>query len=187
MQFSSILVMNNMWSQDLFYKAYNFASVVHNGQNVPGTDLPYIVHVSLVCGELMAVVDKDDMDSNLIIQCGALHDVMEDTEVTYQDIANEFGEVVANGVEALTKNPSLEKSIQIRESIQRILKQPKEIWMVKLADRITNLNPPPSFWTTEKKTLYLEDSKFIYSKLKSANKTLSERLLSKIHEYKHYI
>jgi len=58
--------------------------------------------------------------------------------------------------------------------------------MVKLADRITNLAPPPAFWTREKCQHYLEDALIIHDTLKDASATLGKRLLEKIKEYRQY-
>lgn len=97
-------------------------------------------------------------DSNLAIQCAILHDVIEDTEFTYQDIKIEFGENVANGVLALTKEKSiLLKDQQMKDSLKRIKHQPYEIWIVKMADRISNLYHPPFYWKKEKMVLYKEE------------------------------
>ena len=57
----------------------------------------------------------------------------------------------------------LPKDQQIIDSLSRIKKLPIEVWAVKLADRITNLQPPPSYWTTEKRKKYLDQAKLIGS------------------------
>jgi len=178
--------MNTFWTQDLFLKAFNLAASAHNGQKIPGSELPYIIHIASVCSELMAVMDIH-VNGDLIMQCGALHDTIEDTDITYETILTEFGKDVADGVKALSKNYSLEKSIQIEDSIIRILQQPKEIWMVKMADRIANLSPPPVFWSSEKRKIYFEQSFLLHSKLKEANLTLADRLKTKIEQYKWYL
>jgi (p)ppGpp synthase/HD superfamily hydrolase len=55
--------------------------------------------------------------------------------------------------------------------------------MVKLADRISNLGPPPSDWDQEKISKYKEEAKLIYDNLKDANKFLADRLKQKIDNY----
>ena len=50
--------MKTRWSPDIFYKAFKYAAIAHNGQTVPGTDLPYITHITGVCAELMAVITE---------------------------------------------------------------------------------------------------------------------------------
>jgi len=178
--------MKTLWSPDLFYTAFKYAASAHNGQTVPGTDLPYITHITGVCAELMAVVTAKD-DGDLIIQCGALHDTIEDTKTTYEELEQEFGKAIAEGVQSLSKNPELHKSLRMEDSLSRIVKQPHEIWMVKMADRIINLNPPPESWTAQKRRNYLNESMIIYEALKEANVKLADRLKQKIIDYENYL
>ncbi len=170
------------WSQDKFIKAFNFAAHAHQGKLLPGSSLPYLTHVSLVCMEVMALQSVEPMqDPDLALQCAALHDVVEDTQITLDKIREDFGVEVANGVAALTKK---ELPNAMEDSLCRIQMQPEAIWIVKLADRITNLQPPPSFWTEERKKEYLDESLVILDKLKKASLYLAERLNSKIDAYR---
>lgn len=178
--------MTNNWSQDTYIKAYRFAALAHQGQKVTGTEIPYIQHLSFVSMEVIAALNMEkDHDGNLAVQCAILHDTIEDTATTFEQIKSEFGLPVANGVLALTKSESLPKDIQISDSLQRIKVQPQEIWMVKLADRISNLLPPPHHWTQDKITRYREDAILIYETLKDASPFLASRLASKIEGYNH--
>ena len=88
---------------------------------------------------------------------------------------------------ALAKDETIEKQHQISDSLRRIKLYSKEIWMVKLADRITNLQPPPSYWTTKKRKRYLDQAKLILNELKSGSDFLSNRLNEKIQAYQSYI
>lgn len=130
------------WNQDLYIDAWNFASKAHMGQKVPETELPYINHIGNVAMEIMSAIAErcGTFDADLAVQCALLHDVVEDTETTYPQLKERFGLQVADGVLALTKNPDLStKAEKMTDSLDRILKQPGEIRMVKMADRITNL------------------------------------------------
>jgi len=69
------------------------------------------------------------------------------------------------------------------DSLSRIKEQPREIWMVKLADRITNLQPPPGHWSAEKIERYREEGKKILKELGNACFFLKERLEKKIKAY----
>ncbi|PLB85229.1 hypothetical protein C0T31_12025, partial [Dysgonamonadaceae bacterium] len=71
--------------------------------------------------------------------------------------------------------------------ISRIKQCKKEVWAVKLADRITNLQPPPSHWNKLKKTGYLLEANYILKELQGANEYLENRLAEKIVEYQDYI
>jgi (p)ppGpp synthase/HD superfamily hydrolase len=177
------------WSQDTYIKAYKFAAHVHLGQKITGTEIPYIMHLGFVAMEIIAALgtEKGQHDGNLAIQCAILHDTIEDTNISYEKLTAEFGEAVANGVLALTKNPDLEKHVQMFDSLRRIKEQPQEIWMVKLADRISNLQSPPSHWTLDKITRYREEAIQIYEALKDASPFLALRLASKIENYKTFV
>ena len=176
----------SLWSPDLFQNAFRFASEAHCGQTLPGSKVPYITHVAIVCAELMAVVD-DSMDADLALQCAALHDVVEDTDISYEVIKREFGTPVADGVSSLSKDPCISKEHRLEESLARIMTQPREIWMVKLADRITNLAPPPASWSDNKKRQYRDQAIIIHERLGEANPELADRLMAKIENYRNYI
>ncbi len=177
--------MKPKWSQELYIKAFKFATEAHKGQPLPGSDLPYIVHIALVSMEIMAALCvEDDLDGNLAIQCALLHDTMEDAGIEYDNLKNEFGIRVADGVKALSKDEAFKsKDDRMIDSLERIKKQPKEVWMVKMADRITNLQPPPSHWDQEKILQYKKEAEIIYDHLKDANKFLADRLRHKIDNY----
>lgn len=174
--------------QDLYQKAIRFAGKAHKNQKLPNSDISYIVHLANVANEVIFSLQTDkSMNAELAVQAALLHDCIEDTEVTFEQIAEEFSYDIAKGVLALTKNEELDKSIQLSDSIDRILKEPKEIWIVKMADRITNLQKPPDNWTTEKKINYQKEAKMIYDNLHSANEYIAVRFLKKINEYSQYM
>jgi (p)ppGpp synthase/HD superfamily hydrolase len=126
-------------------------------------------------------------DGDLAIQCALLHDTLEDTDVTYELLIDKFGRAVADGVQALTKDASLPKTERMADSLKRIAKQRNEIGMVKLADRITNLQPPPDDWTDGKKSIYLDQAREIHTALKHTSPFLSQRLCEKIAAYEELI
>lgn len=172
--------------QDMILKAWNYASAAHEGQRVPGTGFPYINHVGSVVMEAMGAVILNPAIENpgLLLVCAILHDILEDTEETCQDIEQLFGRAVADGVAALTKNTALpDKREQMKDSLLRILEQPKEIWMVKLCDRITNLQPPPADWSSEKIVAYRQEALRILESLGPADVYLERRLRMKIDAY----
>lgn len=174
------------WDIDTYMRAWEFVTLRHAGQTyggrVPDQQIPYINHLASVAQEVLWGWDnRAEMDLNLALQCALLHDVIEDTASTFEEVKTQFGEQVANGVLALTKNPHIElRDEQMRDSLQRIQMQPKEIWCVKLADRISNLYHPPFYWTPERIAIYQQESQLILSSLGSANSTMAARLESKI-------
>lgn len=173
------------WNQDEYVRAYRFAAIAHNGQLYRGPpDLPYIFHLTLVSMEVIAALQAEEgHDGDLAVQCSLLHDVVEDDHATLEEIRAEFGERVTAGVSALTKKKDLEKTRQIEECLHRIQQQPHEVWMVKLADRITNLQPPPKDWPPEKIAQYRQEAATILDALGPASAFLARRLKSKIETY----
>jgi len=175
---------NRLWSQDLYLKAIRYAGEAHGEQKIPGSDLPYVVHLSNVCMEVIAAICKGECGNpDLAVQCALLHDSIEDAGIQYSGIEKNFGRDVADGVLALTKNSSIGKELRMADSIERIKLQPPEIWIVKLADRITNLQPPPSHWGPEKIDNYRREAEYILEQLGSASILLGARLRKKIDGY----
>ena len=157
-----------MWDQDLYLQTLLFAGKAHIGQKVPGTEMSYVVHITNVAMEVAnALVNSNEsqLDVTFAIQCALLHDTIEDTHVVYEEIEEVFGTRVADGVLALTKNTNLPKPEQMQDSLKRIVAQGPEIRMVKMADRINNLQPPPAYWTTEKKQRYHKEAELILKEL----------------------
>src|SRR5262245_25271580 len=75
------------WSQDRYIQAYRFAANAHQGQLVPGTEIAYIMHLSIVSMEVIAALRQEPgSEEDLAVQCALLHDVIEDTEVSYAQV-----------------------------------------------------------------------------------------------------
>jgi len=135
--------------------------------------------------EVCAALTVEDFERpNLGMQCALLHDVIEDTDTTYEQVAQRFGDDVARGVMALTKDEGLPKPEAMADSLQRIRDCSPEVWAVKLADRITNLQKPPAKWSPEKRTYYVNEADIILAQLGDASAYLRERLRLKIVEYR---
>jgi len=75
----------------------------------------------------------------------------------------------------------------MQNSIKKILNCPKEVGIVKMSDRITNLQKPPKHWNNKKIISYRQEAQYILESLKFSNKYLAERLSFKIDEYEKYI
>ena len=173
-----------MWDADAYKRALDFAAKAHGAQQVPGSGFPYVVHLTKVAAEVMrACVEDPPADATLAVLCALLHDSIEDAGVSKEQIVTVFGPRIADGVDALTKRDSVPKADRMRDSLDRILAQPREVAMVKLADRITNLEPAPPHWTPEKRTAYRDEAKQILEALKGRCAPLERRLAEKISAY----
>lgn len=175
------------FSPDTYRRAIEFAAAAHAAQRVPGTDLPYVVHVAAVAAEVLAASAVDPFDVGLASTCALLHDTLEDTSASEDEIVRLFGADVARGVRALSKDAKLPKEKQMDDSLSRIKMEPREIWIVKLADRISNLAPPPHYWSREKRIAYREEAGKILEALGAASAPLAARLEAKIAAYGDYL
>lgn len=178
-----------MFCQDNYTSILRYAARAHAKQ-VTFEDLPYITHVVGVTNEVIhACIESkiDDEKTNLAISVSLLHDIIEKTRTTYDDIFNKFGFDIAEGVDSLSKNYDLDKKEQFSDSMERLLTQPYEIQMIKLADRINNLCVEPEFWDEDEIEDYLKESKLIYSCFKNSNVYLADRLNEKIEFFESYL
>ena len=176
-----------MFSPDRYVDAMRFAAAAHNAQKEPGHDLPYLVHVVSVAAEVIAVLPfHPELDAELAVTCALLHDTVEDTKVTLEDITARYGERVAAGVSALSKNGKLDKPEQMPDCLRRIKEQSPEVAIVKLADRTINMSAPPHYWSKEKCANYRVEAQLIMNTLGYASPVLEARLRSKIDDYAKY-
>ncbi|HIK53742.1 MAG TPA: bifunctional (p)ppGpp synthetase/guanosine-3',5'-bis(diphosphate) 3'-pyrophosphohydrolase [Synechococcales cyanobacterium M55_K2018_004] len=119
--------------------AFNFAYELHAGQRRASGE-PYIAHPIAVAGLL-----RDLGGSSAMIAAGFLHDIVEDTDVTVEDLENRFGKEVAHlveGVTKLSKYSFASKTDRQAENIRRMflaMAQDIRVIVVKLADRLHNM------------------------------------------------
>lgn len=118
--------------------AYEFARMAHEGQ-YRKSGLPYISHPIAVA---IIIAEEMELDANTIM-AAFLHDVVEDTQYTKEDILNNFGEDVAHLVAVVTKNKSQDKkhSKQIANYRQILASVQYDVraLLIKLADRLHNM------------------------------------------------
>lgn len=115
-------------------RAAEFAAKVHEGKVRKGSNIPYIVHPY----EAAVIVSGMTSDPE-VISAALLHDVLEDTEVTYEELREQFGERVA----ALVKAESEDKTKTWRErkssTIERLKTATREEKLICLGDKLSNL------------------------------------------------
>ena len=174
------------YSIDLYLKASRFACERHAGQKFKGTELPYFLHLSQVVGEVVHCLSAEEhLDGDSAIAMAWLHDTIEDTGVKREDLVHAgFSEKVADGVVALTKNDELPKGDRMQDSIDRIIAHSREAAIVKLADRITNLQPPPQDWKPPKVAQYAEEAEVILEKLGYASRHMGARFRLRLARYR---
>ena len=124
---------------DLIKKAYEFASKYHKGQCRKSGE-PYMIH-PLNVAYILAGLELDDETL-----CAALlHDVVEDTPVTHEDLVREFGETIAEMVAGVTKLGTLRYTTREEQQVENYRKmflamgKDIRVILIKLADRLHNM------------------------------------------------
>ena len=138
-------------------KALLFAAEAHRNQRRKGAaQEPYLNHLIEVLDLVVQATDGTDMD---MVLAALLHDVVEDTSTTYEDIVANFGEHVAQIVHENSDDMSLPKDERRRARIAAMPLKSREAKIVKMADVISNLRAiavsPPAGWSAERKLGYL--------------------------------
>ena len=125
-------------TQELFEKAVKFATEKHKGVTRKGDGRPYILHPMSVMTTLLAI--KKSNNALLLAIVALLHDVVEDCDVTLEEIAKEFGWQVASLVGELTSDPAEIKRLGKTEYLkQKMLRMSSYGLRVKLVDRLDNI------------------------------------------------
>lgn len=126
--------------ENIINKAIQFATEAHKGVVRKGSKLPYILH-PLEAGVIVSSMTNDEN----VIAAAILHDVLEDTDVTYEELKKEFG-VVADYVSAESENkrkelpPEATWKIRKQETIEHLQQETrKEIKIIALADKLSNI------------------------------------------------
>ncbi|MDD4069484.1 MAG: bifunctional (p)ppGpp synthetase/guanosine-3',5'-bis(diphosphate) 3'-pyrophosphohydrolase [Candidatus Izemoplasmatales bacterium] len=125
---------------DFIRSAFDYAEQAHHGQ-LRKSGEPYIVHPR----DVAITLAEYEVDPNTLV-AGLLHDIIEDTDTTYDEIKEKFGEEVADIVEGLTKLDQLKYQIskaaqQVKNHQKMVLAMARDIRVifVKLADRLNNM------------------------------------------------
>lgn len=115
-------------------EAIEIAAQAHDGQFRKGTSTPYITHPYAV-GLLLMEVGC----SETLIIAGILHDTVEDTDMTLEDIRKNFGDSVADIVDGCSENKSLRWRERKTERIDALKTASTEVCIVTCADKLHNL------------------------------------------------
>lgn len=138
-------------SLPIINKARQFATKAHEGQ-LRDDGKPYINHPITVARILLALYGDENVDANLIA-AAYLHDTIEDTSTTYEDLLQEFGQDIADLVMEVTHEGDDTHGFYFpRLNTQRGI-------MLKFADRLSNIADMES-WSDKRKAHYLKKSKF---------------------------
>ena len=158
----------------LLLKAIRFASLKHNNHRRKDADeSPYINHPIAVAEMLCRIGKVTDMAT---IIAGILHDTIEDTDTTPEDLKKEFSSQICSVVEEVTDDKGLSKEDRKRLQIENANGKSLRARQIKLADKICNIQDlavsPPSDWSEDRKIEYIRWSMDVINEIRGTNADL---------------
>ena len=175
--------MNNLTT---LVQAISFAAKKHTNQKRKGSDnQPYINHPLEVLNLLTSVGKIEDFN---ILIAAVLHDTIEDTATTKEEITNLFGADVCRMVLELTDDKSLPKAERKQLQIEHAPHISAGAKQIKLCDKISNirdvLENPPDGWSDERRSEYIIWGERVVAGLRGINADLEkhfDELVSRAH------
>ncbi|NOT70133.1 MAG: bifunctional (p)ppGpp synthetase/guanosine-3',5'-bis(diphosphate) 3'-pyrophosphohydrolase [Hyphomicrobium sp.] len=155
-------------------EALVFAADAHRNQRRKGAaQEPYINHLI----EVLDIVARSSRGANSeVLVAAILHDVVEDTPLSYDDVAKTFGPRVATIVRENSDDMSLPKDERRRARMAAMPHKSTEARIVKMADVISNLRAvavsPPAGWGADRKLGYLEGCRQLIDAGRGADQVL---------------
>jgi (p)ppGpp synthase/HD superfamily hydrolase len=178
LQLHSFMTFSNLSQTPQLLKAIAFAAEKHRFQRrKDSAGTPYINHPIQVA--LTLVESGRETDTNLLL-AAVLHDTIEDTETTAEEIEQIFGGEVLRIVLEVTDDKSLTKEERKRLQVLHASNKSMSARKLKLADKICNVHDiihhPPGSWTIERKLEYLQWAEDVSEGLKGVNSLLEKKL-----------
>ena len=120
--------------KQMIQKAAVFAAKAHEGMMRKGSRIPYIYHPMEV-----ALIVAQMTDDPEVIAAAYLHDVLEDTSVTPEEIQGEFGARVLSLVQAESEDKSLTWKERKANTVAHLKRAPREVKLLTLGDKLSNM------------------------------------------------
>lgn len=154
--------------------AASFAAFKHRDQRRKDVDsTPYINHPL----DVARILTEGGVEDVEVLMAGILHDTIEDTQTTAEELAERFGERVCGLVLEVTDDKSLEKLERKRLQVVKAPTKSDGAKMVKIADKISNLrdfNSPPVGWSEARIGAYIQFSEMVARGCVGANEVLDQ-------------
>jgi GTP diphosphokinase / guanosine-3',5'-bis(diphosphate) 3'-diphosphatase len=160
----------------LLLKALAFAAHKHRAQRRKDAQAsPYINHPIALADVLVNEGGVTDVE----VLCAALlHDTVEDTATTHEELVDAFGSRIARIVAEVTDDKALSKAERKRLQIEHAARLSPEAKRVKLADKICNLrdvaSQPPAHWDLPRRREYFDWAKSVVDRLRGVDPRLED-------------
>ena len=158
----------------IILKAFDFAARKHQNQRRKNEQaFPYINHLIAVAEILWDIGEVHDIPT---LVAGILHDTLEDTDTSPEELESSFGKEVRSTVEEVTDDKSLPKQVRKRLQVENAGSESLKARYVKLADKIANVqdffDSPPANWSLERQLEYINWAEEVINGLRGSNKKL---------------
>ena len=176
-------------SNQLILKAAHFAAYKHRKQSRKDEErTPYINHPISVAKIISEIGNVEDPE---VLAAALLHDTIEDTKTTPEELIDNFGERVCSLVQEVTDDKNLPKL----ERKQRQIDHAKEISegaaLIKLGDKISNVtditNTPPTDWDSNRRLDYFEWAEKVINNCPRVNESLENHFANVVRKGKKLI
>jgi GTP diphosphokinase / guanosine-3',5'-bis(diphosphate) 3'-diphosphatase len=156
--------------------AIDFAAERHRDQRRKDVAAsPYINH-PIALAKLLA--ETGGVEDLVVLQAAILHDTIEDTETSYEELVARFGPDVADVVMEVTDDKTLPKAARKQAQVDGAPHKSRAAALVKLADKTCNLrdvaNSPPKDWSLQRRREYFDWAKQVVDGLRKVNPALEQ-------------
>ena len=170
---------------NLVLKATQFAALKHRDQKRKDGETPYIIHpisVAMILAEIGGVDDPE------ILSAALLHDTIEDTDTSAQELDKEFGSRIRIIVEELTDNNQLTISQRKQLQIDNAPHLSKDATLVNIADKISNVSDviktPPPEWDQKRCNEYVDRAEAVINNCQKVNQDLENHFFGLLTDYR---
>jgi len=156
------------------FQALAFAAHKHRDQRRKDAGAsPYINHPIALANIL---VNEGGVTDHVVLCAAILHDTIEDTKTTYEELVREFGKEIADVVKEVTDDKSLDAAVRKQLQIEHASHATPRAKLVKLADKTCNLrdlgSTPPPEWSDERRREYFNWAKKVVAGVRGQNSAL---------------
>ena len=161
-------------SNQLILKAAHFAAQKHRDQRRKDKDTsPYINHPIFVAKIISEIGNVEDPE---VLAAALLHDTIEDTKTTPEELIDNFGERVCGLVQEVTDDKTLPKVERKQRQIDHANKISGDAAIIKLGDKISNVtditNTPPTNWDSNRRLEYFDWAEKVINNCPKVNEEL---------------
>jgi (p)ppGpp synthase/HD superfamily hydrolase len=153
--------------------AIRFAAEKHRDQRRKGEEAsPYINHPIAVA----EILTQHGVQDTVTLLAAILHDTIEDTEATPEELEERFGSDVRRVVEEVTDDKSAAREARKEQQVERAHRLSPRAKLVKIADKLANVrdvvDAPPAGWPVERRVAYLEWTRAVVEGCRGTNTSL---------------